>query len=51
VTVVVADDSVDVRDQVAERLVLSGCGLLEFRTERSSLEEVFMGRVRSLGRG
>jgi ABC-2 type transport system ATP-binding protein len=48
---VVADDSLDVRDQVAERLVLSGCGLLELRTERSSLEEVFMERVRSLGRG
>jgi ABC-2 type transport system ATP-binding protein len=48
---VVADESVDVRDRVAERLVLSGCGLLELRTERPSLEEVFMERVRSLGRG
>ena len=48
---VVAADSVDVRAQVAERLVLSGCGLLELKTERPSLEEVFMDRVRSLGRG
>ncbi len=48
---VVAADSVDVRAQVAERLVLSGCGLLELRTERPSLEEVFMRRVRSPGSG
>ncbi len=47
---VIAEDSVDVRALVAEHLVLSGCGLLELRTERPSLEEAFMEKVRSLGR-
>ncbi len=46
---VLSADSDDVRSQVAERLVLSGCGLIELRTERPSLEEVFMERVRSYG--
>lgn len=48
---VLADDEVDVRDAVAERIVASGCGLLELRLERPTLEDVFMERVRSLGRG
>ncbi|MEM0454961.1 MAG: ABC transporter ATP-binding protein [Nitrososphaerota archaeon] len=48
---VFSDNSTDVRDAIAERIVLSGCGLLELRTERPSLEEVFMERVRTVGRG